>query len=268
MIRYKVILLLGFLQVFGFGQNNQKRTLEVTYIANEGFMISMGNTKVLIDALPKSKYYANPSDTVVAKMMDNIPPYDKVDCVLVTHDHPDHFNAEMMSRFLLKHPAVRFITSSIPCSKLMGDSMADRRQSGIDLTMGQQRIIREDKTEIVALRLEHGGGPEINNLAFVVRSNGFTIVHVGDAKLSSNEAYFRTIDWNSYKVDLLFIEYFDQSDQTREIIDTMIKPKNVVLMHIPPGEEDSVRTVNAKIHPRTVVFEKENELMRFEKIKE
>jgi len=261
---YRVLLLLGILHAAGCRQKSHEHTLEVTYIANEGFMIAMGSTKILIDALPNSKYYVNPSDTTIAKVMDDIPPFDKVDYFLVTHDHPDHFNAEMMSRFLLKHSAVQFIASSETSSKLLGDSIGGRQYSGIDLKIGNHRTIRGDKAEVVALRLEHGGFHDVSNLAYVVRSDGYTIIHVGDAKLSHNEEYLRTIDWGSYNVDLLFIEYFDQSSQTQDIIEHMIKPKHVVLMHIPAGEEDSVRDTNGKIHPRTVVFGKENEMRRFD----
>ena len=266
MIGYRVVPLLGILLAFGCRQNSKHNALEVTYIANEGFMIAMGSTKVLIDAFPKSKYYVNPSDTVAAKMMDGIPPFDKVDCVLVTHDHADHFNAEMMSRFLLNHPAAQFVASSEASSKLTGDNIAGRRQSGVTLGMGQRRTIRGEKAEILAMRLEHGGGSNVSNLAYVVRSDGFTIMHVGDARLSTNEVYLRTVDWSSYTVDLLFIEYFDQSSETRDIIENVIKPKHVVLMHIPAGEEDTVRNVNGKIHPRTVVFGKVNEIMRFDDV--
>ena len=57
----------------GCGQDDKQPALEVTYIANEGFMVSMGSTTILIDALPKSKYYANPSDTLTARIMNGIP---------------------------------------------------------------------------------------------------------------------------------------------------------------------------------------------------
>jgi L-ascorbate metabolism protein UlaG (beta-lactamase superfamily) len=264
MIRNRVVLLLEIFLVIGCGQNNKEHALEVTYIANEGFMIAMGSTNVLIDALPASKYYVNPSDTLAARMMNGIPPFDKVDYFLVTHDHADHFNAEMMCRFLLNHPAVQLIAGSETCSKLTGDSIADRRRSAVELQMGQHVTIRGEKAEIMAVRLGHGGGPNINNLAYFVRSNGYSILHVGDAKLSDNEEYLRTIDWSSYTVDLLFVEYFDQSSQSREIIENMIKPKHVILMHIPAGEETSV----AKLHPRTVVFGKENETRRFDNLVE
>jgi L-ascorbate metabolism protein UlaG (beta-lactamase superfamily) len=263
---FGVFLLLVVLPAMGCWQNNKKQALEVTYIANEGFMISMGGTKVLIDALPQSKYYVNPSDTMTARLMNDIPPFDRVDCVLVTHDHADHFNAEMMSRFLRHHPAVQFIASSEACSKLTGDSIAGRRQSGVNLELGQQRTIRGEKAEIVVMRLDHGGGSNISNLAYVVRSNGYTAVHVGDARLSDNEEYLRAIDWSSYPVDLLFIEYFDRSSRTHDTIEKLIKPKHVVLMHIPAGEEDTVRNVGVKIHPRTVVFGRENETRRFGKV--
>jgi L-ascorbate metabolism protein UlaG (beta-lactamase superfamily) len=252
------------LQIAGCWLDNQKYALEVTYIANEGYIITMGDTRVLIDALPKSEYYANPSDTLAAKVMDGIPPFDKIDYALVTHDHPDHFNAGMTSRFLLHHPAAQLVASWEACGKLTGDSISGRRHRGICLKMGQHQILRGDKAEIMVVRLSHGGDTAIDNLAYVVRSNGYTIVHVGDARLSQNEECLRTVDWSSYNVDLLFVEYFDRDSQTQDIVASMIRPKYVVLMHIPPGEEETIRNTDEKIHPRTVVFGRENETRRFD----
>jgi L-ascorbate metabolism protein UlaG (beta-lactamase superfamily) len=266
MIQNRIILLLGSLLIAGCADNNRNGALEVTYIANEGFLVSMGSTKVLIDALPRSKYYVNPSDSLVARMMNGIPPFDAIDYVLVTHDHPDHFNAEMMSRFLLNHPTAKLIASSETCSKLIEDSIAGSGRSGIELARGQHQTIRGEKAEIVVLRLDHGAGTDISNFAFVIRSHGYTFVHVGDARLSYNEEYLRTIDWDSYAVDLLFIEYFDHSSETREIIEKLIKPVHVVLMHIPEGGEDGVRNAEEKVHARITVFGKEGESKRFDSI--
>ena len=268
MTRFGVFIFAGILLGAGCGQNDTKSPLEVTYIANEGFMVSTGSTTILIDALPRSKYYANTSDTLTARIIDGLAPFERVDYFLVTHDHPDHFNAELMSRFLLNHPAAQFMASPGTCSRLNGESMAGRGLSGIDLEPGEHRTIRGRGADIVALRLSHGADAGIGNLAYVVRSNGYTIVHVGDARLSDNKEFLRTLDWESYDVDLLFIEFFDHSDETREIIETMIKPDHVVLMHIPPGEEDAVRNADEKVHPRTVVFGAEGETRRFDKIPE
>jgi L-ascorbate metabolism protein UlaG (beta-lactamase superfamily) len=257
--------LLVILPFPGTAQNSGKSPLEVTYIANEGFLISLGGTKVLIDALQKTKNYTSPSDDVAASMLEGISPFDDVDYVLVTHDHADHFSAEMVSRFLLNHPGTQFIASSEACNKLTGDSAAKRRCSGIDLKMGGHRTIRGKKAEIVALRLEHSGSRDISNLAFLVRSNGYTIMHVGDALLAHNEENLRAIDWSSFGVDLLFVEHFDRSTPAQDIIKNLIKPRHVVLMHIPAGEEEEVRNAPIKAHPLAVVFGKELETKTFER---
>lgn len=264
MIRYSIVLVLIILQVVGCRRNKEENRLEVTYIANEGFMVSMGGTKLLIDALHKSKYYIHPSDTLASKMMDGTPPFNNVDYFLVTHDHADHFDAEMVSRFLFHHPATEFIASSETGTRLIGDSVAGRKLSGVDLKMGERRTFRGDKAEIVVMRLDHSGSRDISNLAYLVRSNGYTVMHVGDALLADNEEYLRTFDWSSYHVDLLFMEYFDRGSPTQHVIQDMIKPKYVVLMHIQAGEEESVRNAPEKIHSRTFVFGKELETRRFD----
>ena len=264
MTRYGILVLAGLLHGIGCAQNTQKPPLEVTYIANEGFMITMGSTKVLVDALPKSKYYANPSESLAAGMIYGTAPFDKVDFALVTHDHADHFNAEMMSSFLLNHPATRFIANPETCRHLNGDSLSGRRVSAVDLKPGEQQTIHGDKAEILILRLLHGGFSEISNLAFVVQANGYTIVHVGDARLSDNGKILRSVDWRSYNVDLLFVEYFDHSSETQDIIEHLIQPKHVILMHIPEGEENNVQNEDEKVHPQTVVFGKESETRRFD----
>ena len=261
---YRVLLLAGIVQVAGCLRSNNDNALEVIYIANEGFMISMGSTKVLVDALPKSKYYANPSDSTVAKIMDCLPPFEKVDYVLVTHNHPDHFNSEMMSQLLLKHPDAQLIANSETCNKLEGDVFASRSHSKVDLEIGKQQTIRGSRAEVVVLRLAHGANPDINNLAFIVRSNGYTVFHVGDARLWSNEEYLRMIDWRSIDVDLLFLGYYDHSSETQSIIRTIVRPKRVILMHIPPGEEEDVRNEVWETPCRKIVFGKENESMRFD----
>ena len=264
MSKHKVTLLLVTLLIVGCQRNSHHGALEVTYIGNEGFMIAMASTKVLIDCFPDSKYYVNPSDSLVAMMMDGLPPFDNIDYVLVTHDHPDHFNAGIMSRYLLRHPAVHFIASTETCSELGGDSLAAWRQAGVSLERGRHETIKGDKAEITVFRLDHGGYRDITNLAYYVRANGCAFVHVGDARLSENQEFLQRMDWSGHDIDLLFIEHFDRGSEAQAIVQDLIQPKHVVLMHIPRGEENAVRNSDEKIHPRTVVFEKENEMRRFD----
>ncbi len=259
-----LLLLLSIILGTGCGQDARKNNLTVTYIANEGFMIAMGNTKVLIDALPQSQYYLNPSDTIVTGLMKDVPPFDGVDYALVTHDHPDHFNADLMSRFLQSHQSVHFVAGKGPCGKLPPEPPGRQRITGIDLRLGQFQTIRNDKAEIATLPLVHVGNPDFPNLGFIVRANGRTIVHGGDARLEYNEEYLRKIDWKSYAVDLLFVEYFDNGSGTREIIEKLIRPGHVILMHVPGGEEARVADEAEKWYPRSIVFRREGETRTFD----
>ena len=264
MNRYRNAVLLTIVLLVGCGKTSHDGALEVTYIGNEGFMIAMGSTKVLIDSFPDSRYYVNPSDSLIARMMDDRPPFNNIDYVLVTHDHPDHFNADMMCRYLLRHPAVHFIASTETCSELAGDGLAARRQAGMFLERGRREVIKGDKAEITVFRLDHGGYREITNLAYCVRANGYAFVHVGDARLSENQEFLQKMDWSGHDIDLLFVEYFDRGSEAQAVVENVIQPEHVVLMHIPGGEEDAVRNSGEKIHPRTVVFGKENETRRFD----
>jgi L-ascorbate metabolism protein UlaG (beta-lactamase superfamily) len=266
MMRFCTLLLLSALLALDCRQTGAKNLLEVTYIANEGFMIAMGKTKVLIDALSRSKYYAEPSDTLVAKMTNDIPPFDNVDYFLVTHDHADHFNADLVSRYIRSHPQIQLVGTPETWKKLSGDSARGGGESGFSLALGEHRTVHGNKAEIVVIRLYHGSNPDATNFAYLVRANGFTVLHMGDAQIVYNEAFLRMIDWSSYNVDVAFLEFFDNSSETRNILESMIKPKHVVLMHIPPGEEDTVKNTYAKDLPRTMVFMRESETMRFDSI--
>ena len=66
--------------------------VSITFLANEGVMLSSGTGKVLIDALFQ-KYetgYAVPADSTRAALEGARSPFDDVRLILVTHRHGDH----------------------------------------------------------------------------------------------------------------------------------------------------------------------------------
>jgi L-ascorbate metabolism protein UlaG (beta-lactamase superfamily) len=260
----KIALILALILAAGCHPKSNTGAIEVTYTGNEGFLVTMGDVKVLVDALSDSKYYVSPSDSLVQKMMNGAPPFDGIDHFLVTHDHADHFNAEKVCRFLLTHPDLQLIGSPQTCEKLTADSLAGRQIVPINLERGEQQTVQGGKAIVRVLRLDHGSSREINNLAFLVTANGRTFLHVGDARLAQNTEFLRAVDWGSYSVDLLFLEFFDRGSDVQAVIDTLIRPKHVILMHIPGGEEEAVRKSDEKVRPGAVVFGREGETRRFD----
>jgi L-ascorbate metabolism protein UlaG (beta-lactamase superfamily) len=264
MHRIAVALVVTLQLLLGCGGGEVARTITVTYIGNEGFMVEMGGTKVLVDALSRSEFYASPSDSLVRALMEGRPPYDGIGHLLVTHPHPDHFNRALVSGFLRSNAATRFIAAGPVCDRMVADGIPAAQCSPINLALGERAVIRDGHTEVMAVRLPHGWNPEEENLAFLVKAHGRTVLHVGDALLTAAAGHLRTLPWDSLSVDILFLEFFDRSSETQEIIEQLIRPAVVVLMHIPPGEEDTIRNAQEKVHPRTVVFAREGEARTFE----
>jgi L-ascorbate metabolism protein UlaG (beta-lactamase superfamily) len=86
-------------------QNNQPAPTDnapqITYVANEGFLIQAGGKKVLVDALFEgTKDYLAPSQELLTRMTEGSGPFADVDILLVTHPHDDHFNPKLVVGFL------------------------------------------------------------------------------------------------------------------------------------------------------------------------
>jgi L-ascorbate metabolism protein UlaG (beta-lactamase superfamily) len=87
--------------------------VSITFLANEGVLLSSGTKKVLIDAL-FLKYetgYAIPADSTRAALESARPPFDAVDLVLVTHRHGDHFHPAPVAAHLRANPRATLLTS-------------------------------------------------------------------------------------------------------------------------------------------------------------
>jgi Predicted Zn-dependent hydrolases of the beta-lactamase fold len=82
-------LIISFSSIF-----SQVKTtdLQVTYIANEGYMLKTKHHKILIDALFTDgyAYFATPSKESLDKIMNAEAPFDSVNLCFLTHYHKDH----------------------------------------------------------------------------------------------------------------------------------------------------------------------------------
>jgi len=262
-------LFFSFLTVNLFCQSGDtKKDLQITYIANEGFLISSGNTKILIDGLFKSKHYTSPSDSLISMLTGNKPPVDKINYVFVTHDHQDHFDPKLVSEFLLKNPDSKFISTSESCKMLTDEKINSSNLVCLNLEIGEMKEISEiinDNLSVSAFRLKHGTSTDINNLAYLIRINDFNIMHMGDAFILQNQEYLENLNWDKYNIDVLFIGYMDANNFVLESLSKTIKPKNLILMHIHSDDIQEAKDRNEKCGANAIIFEKELETETFTK---
>ena len=171
-----------------------KEPLALTYVANSGVLAASGEVKVLIDALfdrPNPEYRA-PAPDVLDKVVKGTAPFDGVDVALVTHNHPDHFDARV---------AVRFMETSGDAVLLApADAVAEMRSVAtdwarigprvlsIDVKIGERLTRDVRQVAVTAIRTQHSGNRDLPaNLMYLLEFGGWRVFHEGDSPGNTEE---------------------------------------------------------------------------------
>jgi L-ascorbate metabolism protein UlaG (beta-lactamase superfamily) len=231
--------LLAILLMIWTAGNATDSPIEVTYLANEGVMITTGSSTILIDALfvnPNPDYRA-PSKDTLDSMLSGRDPFDKVDLVLVTHNHPDHFNPSFAARFMENNPGTSLIAAKDALTAMKEsakewDSMKGRVFS-FELEPGDTAEKTINGIAVKMFRTLHSGDLESpHNLMYLVTMDGRTIFHEGDS--AGKLAAFESFDFSNVMIDLALVHFwFPLHPDGEKIILDILKPDHVGLIHLP-----------------------------------
>ena len=237
--------------------------LEVTYIANEGVLVASGDAQVLIDGLhrPYSPMYAVLPPAQRESIETARPPFDEIDVILVSHVHRDHFHAEAVGRHLQHNPEAQLIASEQVADSLAqsftGYESIRARILPVKPAWKERIVLRMSGIEIDVLGLQHGSRRFrwVQNLGHIVTLDGKKLLHLGDADVSvENFEAFKLADEG---IDVAFIPYwFLESATGRAIVRDVIKPKQVVTVHIPPEEAAQATQKTRAFDPKGIAFTK------------
>jgi L-ascorbate metabolism protein UlaG (beta-lactamase superfamily) len=235
--------------------------ISITFLANEGVLLSSGEKQVLIDALFQ-KYetgYALPADSTRAAMERAAAPFHSVDLILVTHRHGDHFHPAPVVAHLLANSGATLVTS-----KQVIDSLTGRLPAGHRLTprlLARTTAPASRRREVVAgisvelLGLPHGGRRHrhVEHLGYIVDLGGRRVLHVGDTDFE--ESTFAPFRLDTARIDVALLPlWMVTSAEGRRIIERWIRPRQVVAFHV--GDEDmddAPRAVRAAM-PTAITF--------------
>ncbi|MCZ7581855.1 MAG: MBL fold metallo-hydrolase [Deltaproteobacteria bacterium] len=141
--------------------------IEIRYLRASMALISLDGFTVLTDPWFRRRMRGLPVYVRPALSAEQLPP---LDLILVSHLHPDHFDAAALAR--LAHPC--------PC--LVGPPALDERRRGPKV----ERVVRLDDGGVFegdgftvrAVRVQHSGYEN----AYMLRRNGRTLFFGGDAR--------------------------------------------------------------------------------------
>ena len=176
--------------------------LEITYIANEGFMLAGGDRKILIDALHRNPWaYLNTGDRIFSMILAGTPPFDGVDACVASHAHADHMTAAMHSELLEKNGSIVFLSSPAACDSIemvAGDAyagFADRVVS-VDPEWNAYDVVDGNGIDFGFFGINHAGPGQapFKTLATCVETGGVKIAHLADQVPETSEEYYRSVD--------------------------------------------------------------------------
>lgn len=210
------------------------------YLGNEGIMVSTGQQKVLFDAFYTDSYeqYALVPGQTQKALLAGTPPWDNIDALFISHAHGDHFAPAPTLAYLRAHTDVQVYASN-QVIKRLESGIAKERLHRITLEAGDSPVtINQNGLIIDAVRIPHAGGSQtanIENLAFRVNfTDGFTVLHLGDADPDISHFSQHSDHWNALTLETAFPPYwFMDNDAGQIILNDYLKPEQVIGIHVP-----------------------------------
>lgn len=244
----------------------QQKSVEVSYVGNAGFLINIGDKKILIDALFKGfeGSYLLPQE-IQDKLTSAQAPFDNVDLILVTHAHGDHINPNMVLQHMKNNPKAIFASTKQTVDALNAiDSLNDFQERSIVLNPIKGKSDNKDikGINIEAYYLPHGPDSRIINIGFLISVNGINIFQTGDVDFEQfTFEEFQAFQLAERKIDLAFIQHFYLAGDSlsTKFVKEAIAGKYIFPIHYHFTTPAFDSTIVRQNYPDAIIFEKELE---------
>jgi L-ascorbate metabolism protein UlaG (beta-lactamase superfamily) len=204
----------------------------VTFLANEGVLLSGGSKRVLIDALFE-KYkgdFAIAAESTQLALRTARAPFDSVNLVLVTHHHGDHFQPAPMAAHLRANPRAALLASQQVIDSLRGRITPEigPRVMARAVARGAMRRDTVNGVPVTVLGLAHH---DLQHYGYIVEIGGRRVLHVGDTDDGAKS--FPAFRLDTMRIDLALLpQWMGMRPQGREMIERWIKPRHVAFFHL------------------------------------
>lgn len=229
------------------------------HIANEGILVSAGDTKIMFDPLALSGFGTYPEITAEDKsaIFAGEGEFEDIDVIFISHAHSDHFSAVDMIDYMTVQPSVRIVMpkQAIDLMKkeaIWSDNLA-ARINVLDLDYGHEAVklsLGDVQTDIV--RIPHAGWPaprraSIQNMLYrVTLPSGARVIHMGDSDPKAQHFEPYNSLWDEQETHTAFPPYwFLTSDEGQNILTNILHAKDAVGIHVPIKVPDDLKNSGA-----------------------
>lgn len=216
----------------------------ITTLANAGILIKYKKTKILIDGLQYSKggIYAVPDENTLNDMIASKGIFDRLDIMMFTHEHPDHFNPKMCNEALEQNPNLQIVGTPKVIDYIK------KAENFNENDLPRLWPVQAAKSANVSLNIcgvnittcgfshdQHEKDCEINN-AYLINIANKNILHIGDAKCDVDE--FDKAECLKKDINAMFVPFtYVGSKDGRQIIQ-ICNPQKLFVNHLPDQDKD------------------------------
>jgi len=236
--------------------------ITVTMLANEGVILSDGETRIMIDGFvvePYAVYGGLPAD--IALLFDQqAGPFESIDLALSSHRHHEHSQPRFACAFLQGSSGTQFYSGSqvigLMREKCREFILSSPRIHEIAPQYDAPESIQAGDAKISAFLLSHGTRKyaRIQNYGHLIELGGLSALHVGDAAMDPVDYARFGID--KVKVDIALIPFwYFQPGPGSAVIDDYIDARFKIAVHIPPSEMAEVKDHLQMNYPEVMILE-------------
>lgn len=219
-------------------------TATTTYLANEGIMVSDGQTTILFDPLYPNGFgtYQMVPEPMRQALMAGSGPFANVDALFISHMHADHFSVDEVIRYLQRHKQVH-LYAPLQAVELMRERTEDAtlfdRVTAVDLArLDAPLSFSEGGLDIDVVRIPHAGWPgraDVSNLVWrVTLGDGITVMHLGDADPKDAHYAPHAAHWTKKRTDHAYPPYwFFASQEGVQILTSRLNTGGATGIHVP-----------------------------------
>ena len=153
----------------------------IYHISNCGLLIELAGKRILIDAIFCDNNSFNPMrHDVETDIFEGKEPFDRIDCMLFTHCHNDHFDKDKVIEYQNRHPEVVItVTEDLKVSE------------GVIVMKGDQGTLSVGALMVTYHKTPHmftGKDDNVDHVSFVIEGEGKRIFISGDMELTEKMA--------------------------------------------------------------------------------
>ena len=240
--------------------------LELTYLANMGVLLEVGNRRVIIDGLHRAELEGTPPipPDLLGPLESGTGRMRPIEIAMTTHRHLDHFSASSVAARLRADPIIHYLAPAeiFDTLRARGASASFlNRVHPLAPPSGGRLELNLAGIRVTALDLPHNRTrtPRAHNVGYLIRLDGITILHVGDA--DPNAERYAPHNLPAERIDVAIVPTWYLTDGA-DLVRQQIAPRMVVASHVWLGDTTRVRRDVQRHWPAATVLMRPGERIR------